>query len=285
MKIMAIDLDYVGRSGEPTERSWTVKDTLLYAVAVGAGHGDPTSELEFTTENSTVKHRVLPSFICVAAGGRLPEGFSFDGARMLHAEMSFELLGDLPAEGRVISTARIDGIYDKGSGALISTVTEVIDAESGAPLARLGSGLFVRGDGGFGGERGPRDDWSVPDREPDTTVSYDTLPEQALIYRLTGDRNPLHSDPVFAQRAGFSAPILHGMCSYGITARALLHAVADSEPAAFGGMYGRFSKPVQPGETLTVEVWKTEDGALFRTRDSVGDVVIDRGRASLRAAS
>lgn len=282
---MAIDLEYVGKSGEPTERSWTVKDTLLYAVAVGAGHSDPSHELEFTTENSTVEHRVLPSFICVASGGRLPEGFTFDGTRMLHAEMSFELLGDLPAEGSVVSTARIDGIYDKGSGALISTVTDVVDAQSGALLARLGSGLFIRGDGGFGGDRGPKDDWAAPDRQPDVTVSYDTLPEQALLYRLTGDRNPLHSDPVFAQRAGFPAPILHGMCSYGITARALLHIVADSDPAVFGGMYGRFSKPVQLGETLTVEVWKTDGGALFRTRDSLGDIVIDRGRVSLRGRS
>jgi acyl dehydratase len=282
---MAIDLDYVGRVGEPTERSWTVTDTLLYAVAVGAGHGDPSRELAFTTENSTVEHRVLPSFICVASGGRLPDGFTFDNTRMLHAEMSFELLADLPAAARVLSTARIDGIYDKGSGALISTSTEVVDAESGEPLARLGSGLFIRGEGGFGGDRGPKDVWAAPDREPDVTISHETLPEQALIYRLTGDRNPLHSDPEFARRAGFPAPILHGMCTYGITARVLLHAVADSDPTVFGGMYGRFTKPVPLGETITVEVWRTDGGAQFRTLDSVGDVVIDRGRASLRGRS
>ncbi|WP_349428876.1 MaoC/PaaZ C-terminal domain-containing protein [Microbacterium sp. LWS13-1.2] len=279
---MPMDLTYVGMAGEPTERSWTVKDTLLYAVAVGAGHGDPSRELEFATENSSVAHRVLPSFICVASGGRLPEGFSIDMTRMLHAEMSFELLADLPAEGRVVSTARVDGIYDKGSGALVSTVTDVVDAETGAPLARLGSGLFIRGEGGYGGDRGTKDDWAVPDREPDATIHYDTLPEQALIYRLTGDRNPLHSDPVFAQRAGFPAPILHGMCTYGITARGLLHAVADSDPSVFGSMYGRFTKPVQLGEELDIQVWKTDGGALFRTLDSAGDVVIDRGRVTLR---
>lgn len=282
---MAIDFDYVGRAGEPTEKSWTVKDTLLYAVAVGAGHGDPSKELEFTTENSSIAHRVLPSFICVAAGGRLPAGFSIDMTRMLHAEMSFELLGDLPSEGSVVSTARVDGIYDKGSGALISTVTDVVDTATGQPLARLGSGLFIRGAGGFGGDRGPSDGWQLPDRTPDVVVHYETLPEQALIYRLTGDRNPLHSDPVFAQRAGFAAPILHGMCTYGFTARALLHAVADSDPSAFGGMYGRFTKPVPLGEALDIQIWRTEDGGVFRTLDSHGDVVIDRGRATLRGAA
>lgn len=281
---MAIDLAFVGAAGGETEQRWTAKDTLLYAVAVGAGHGDPSTELEFTTENSAVGHRVLPSFICVAARSVLPVGFSVDMTRMLHADMHFELLGDIPADGHVRSTMRIDGIYDKGSGALIATTTDVVDFESGKLLARLGSGMFVRGEGGFGGQRGPTDGWASPEREPDSILTYETLPEQALIYRLTGDRNPLHSDPEFAVKAGFPAPILHGMATYGFTARALLHAVADSDPSRFGSMYGRFTKPVQLGETLEVQVWKTADGALFRTMDSSGDVVIDRGRMSLRSA-
>lgn len=279
---MAIDVSYVGRTGTPSDRSWESKDALLYAIAVGAGHGDPSRELEFTTENSQVPQRVLPSFICVAAGGRLPDGFSIDMTRMLHAEMGFELHGELPTAGEVTSVTGIEGIWDKGSGALVSTSTEVVDRETGAPVARLGSGLFVRGEGGFGGDRGPKDGWTLPDRGPDSTVEYETLPEQALLYRLTGDRNPLHSDPVFARRAGFDAPILHGMCTYGFTGRALLHEVAKSDPGSFGSMYARFSKTVPLGARLTVQIWRTDDGAVFRTLDGAGDVVLDRGRMGLR---
>ncbi|MGW0590057.1 MaoC/PaaZ C-terminal domain-containing protein [Streptosporangium sp. NPDC002607] len=286
---MPIDLDFVdrfvGRAGAPGERTWTVKDTLLYAVAVGAGHGDAARELEFTTENSTVRHRVLPSFIAVAARGDLPEGITLDLSKILHADMGFELFADVPAEGRVMSTTRVDGIYDKGSGALVSSSTDVVDVETGQPIARLTSSTFVRGEGGFGGDRGPKDSWELPGREPDAVIRYETLAEQGLIYRLTGDSNPLHSDPEFARKAGYPAPILHGMCTYGFTARGLLHAVADSDPAVFGGMYGRFTKPVQLGETLEIQVWKTEGGGVFRTLDSKGDVVIDRGRVSLRGAS
>lgn len=279
---MAIDLDFVGRSGEPVERTWTTDDALLYAVAVGAGQGDPSRELEFTTENSEVTHRVLPSFICVAARGQQPAGFKVDMTKMLHADMSFELFQDVPAEGHTRSTSTITGIFDKGSGALVQSTTEVEDAATGAPLGRLISGQFVRGEGGFGGDRGPKDDWVLPDREPDEIVHYETRPEQALIYRLTGDHNPLHSDPAFAARSGFAAPILHGMCTYGFSARALLHAAAGSDPSRFGKMYGRFSKTVQLGESFDIQVWRTDDGALFRTLDSHGDVVIDRGRFNFR---
>ncbi|GAT74935.1 3-alpha,7-alpha, 12-alpha-trihydroxy-5-beta-cholest-24-enoyl-CoAhydratase [Microbacterium sp. HM58-2] len=282
---MAIDLDFVGRSGEPVKNTWTTRDTLLYAIAVGAGQGDASRELAFTTENSEVAHRVLPSFICVASRGKNPDGFSVDMTKMLHADMSFELFQDVPAEGHTSSTSTITGIFDKGSGALVRTTTEVTDAVTGVPVGRLISGQFVRGEGGFGGDRGPRDEWTVPDREPDETVHYETRPEQALIYRLTGDRNPLHSDPAFAVRSGFAAPILHGMCTYGFTARALLHAVAGSDPSKFGSMYGRFSKTVQLGESLDVQVWRTDAGAVFRTLDSHGDVVIDRGRFTFRESA
>ncbi|QJY48041.1 MaoC family dehydratase [Pseudonocardia broussonetiae] len=279
---MSIDPSYVGRTGEPSDRAWESRDALLYAIAVGAGQGDPGRELEFTTENSGLPQRVLPSFVCVAAGAPLPTGFSVDMTRMLHAEMSFELLGDLLPQGRVTSVARIDAIHDKGTGALVSTSTEVVDRDTGAPLARLGSGLFVRGAGGFGGDRGPRDGWTLPDRRPDAVTVCATRPEQALLYRLTGDRNPLHTDPAFARRAGFDAPILHGMCTYGFTARALLHEVAGSDPRSFGSMSARFSRTVPLGERLTVEVWRTGSGAVFRTLDSSGEVVLDRGRMGLR---
>lgn len=279
---MVVDLSFVGKSGGTFERSWTSKDALLYAVSVGAGLGDPSRELEFTTENSTVPQRVLPSFVCVGGGGSMPEGFSIDMTRMLHAEMGFELLADLKPEGSLRSSGMISGIYDKGSGALVQTQSEAVDPESGDVVARLTSGMFLRGEGGFGGDRGPSDDWALPDREPDTTITYETRPEQALLYRLTGDRNPLHSDPEFARQAGFDKPILHGMCSYGFTARAILHGVAGSDPSQFGGMYARFSKTVLPGEALTVQMWLEDDGAKFRTLNPAGETVLDRGRATLR---
>ncbi|WP_142060202.1 MaoC family dehydratase [Pseudarthrobacter sp. B4EP4b] len=281
---MTLDTSHVGRSGAMVERSWTASDALLYAVAVGAGSADPTKELEFTTENSAgIDQQVLPSFICVAAGAPLPEGLDIDFTKMLHAEMGFLLYKDVPVDGKVTSTTTVRSIYDKGSGALVSTVTEVLDAATKEPVAQLDSALFIRGAGGFGGDRGPRDPWQLPDREPDETITASTLKEQALIYRLTGDRNPLHSDPEFANKAGFPRPILHGMCTYGFTARILLHAAADSNPSKFGSMSARFSKTVEPGETLTVQVWHDEAGALFRTLNENGEVVLDMGRLTHRS--
>ncbi|GLX09992.1 MaoC/PaaZ C-terminal domain-containing protein [Microbispora sp. NBRC 16548] len=285
---MPLDHSLIGVESAPHERSWTSADTLLYALGVGAG----TEELAFTTENSAgIRQRVLPTFAVLAAqaptGRRLGD---FDPAMLVHAEQAFELHGELPAAGRVRTTSTVTGIYDKGSGALVTTEARAADAESGELLITSRSSVFIRGEGGFGGERGPRDEWAEPGRPPDHTVTYETRPDQALLYRLSGDRNPLHSDPTFAARAGFPRPILHGLCTYGITGRALLHAVAGSDPARFAAMSGRFSKPVYPGEPLTVSIWlstrTSDDGAtaLFRTAKEDGTVVIDRGRAAFRPA-
>ncbi|MEU6411750.1 MaoC/PaaZ C-terminal domain-containing protein [Microbispora sp. NPDC046933] len=281
---MPLDHSLIGVESAPYERSWTSADTLLYALGVGAG----TEELAFTTENSAgIRQRVLPTFAVLAAqaptGRRLGD---FDPAMLVHAEQAFELHRELPPAGRVRTTSTVTGIYDKGSGALVTTEARAADAESGELLITSRSSVFIRGEGGFGGERGPRDEWAEPGRPPDHTVTYETRPDQALLYRLSGDRNPLHSDPAFAARAGFPRPILHGLCTYGIIGRALLHAVAGSDPARFAAMSGRFSKPVYPGETLTVSIWTSDDGAtaLFRTAKEDGAVVIDRGRAAFRPA-
>ncbi|OPG12688.1 MaoC/PaaZ C-terminal domain-containing protein [Microbispora sp. GKU 823] len=281
---MPLDHTLIGVESAPHERSWTSADTLLYALGVGAG----TEELAFTTENSAgIRQRVLPTFAVLAAqaptGRRLGD---FDPAMLVHAEQAFELHRELPPAGRVRTTSAVTGIYDKGSGALVTTEARASDAESGELLITSRSSVFIRGEGGFGGERGPRDEWAEPGRPPDHTVTYETRPDQALLYRLSGDRNPLHSDPAFAARAGFPRPILHGLCTYGITGRALLHAVAGSDPARFAAMSGRFSKPVYPGEALTVSIWTSDDGAtaLFRTAKEDGTVVIDRGRAAFRPA-
>jgi acyl dehydratase len=281
---MPLDHTVVGVESEPYERSWTSADTLLYAVAVGAGQGDPLRELEFTTENSQgVPQRVLPTFAVLAAwapgGRRLGD---VNPAMLVHAEQAFELHRPLPAEGRVRSTSKVVGIYDKGSGALVVSETIAVDPGTGERLITSRGSVFIRGEGGFGGDRGPRDEWSEPDREPDHRVTYPTGPEQALLYRLCGDRNPLHSDPAFAARAGFPRPILHGLCTYGVTGRALLHTLAAGDPARFAAMSGRFSSPVFPGEALTVSMWVDGDGARFRTTKDDGTVVIDRGRVVVR---
>ena len=152
-------------------------------------------------------------------------------------------------------------------------------ADSGEPLFTNRSSLFLRGEGGFGGDRGPSTSrTAAPDRAPDLSVTYQTRPDQALLYRLNGDRNPLHSDPAFAARGGFPKPILHGLCTYGFTGRGLLHLLCEGDPARFHGMEARFTSPVMPGEALTIDVWRTGDGeAAFRTTASDGRVVLDGG--------
>jgi acyl dehydratase len=284
---MALNHSLVGVAGEPQERSWNSKDALLYAVGVGAGLGDPLAELEFTTENSEgIEQKVLPTYAVLIAQGRTSGRLGdFDPAMLVHAEQAVELHRPLPVEGTVRTTSTVTGIYDKGSGALVVTENVAVDAATGEPLATTRSSAFIRGEGGFGGERGSDAAWDRPDRAPDHQVTYQTRPEQALVYRLSGDRNPLHVDPKFAARGGFDRPILHGLCTYGVTGRALLHVLCDSDPARFGSMSGRFSRPVWPGEALTVSVWRPDgsDTALFQTTKDDGTVVIDRGRLQVRA--
>jgi acyl dehydratase len=280
---MPIDPAATGAEGEPRTRSWTSKDALLYAVGVGAGLGDPTSELAFTTENSEgIAQQVLPTFAVLLSQAPPPPFGDFDPAQLVHAEQEIVLHRPVPVKGTVTARARVAGVYDKGKGALVAIESSAV-LDDGSPLATNRSALFIRGEGGFGGERGPRDEWAAPDRAPDRTVTYATRPEQALLYRLSGDRNPLHSDPSFAKRGGFDTPILHGLCTYGVVGRALLHAVAGSDPARLTSMYGRFSAVVLPGQSLTTEIWQEGTAVLFRARTDDGTVVIDRGRATVSA--
>ena len=282
---MPINPDAVGAKSDPAERSWDSKDGLLYAVGVGAG----TDELAFTTENSKdITQSVLPTFAVIiggGGGGAFSKIGTFNPALLVHGEQGIQLESPIPVSGQVSTVSTITGIYDKGSGAVIATEAESTDTSTGKVLFRTSSSIFLRGEGGFGGDRGPSGTGvEFPDRAPDEKITYSTRPDQALTYRLSGDRNPLHSDPSFAAMAGFERPILHGLCTYGFTGRALLHALCGSDPARFGSMHARFSKPVYPGDDLTVSMWVDGDSALFRTETQRGEVVIDGGRFSLRTA-
>jgi len=282
---MPLDHSLVGVPSEPQERSWTSKDALLYAIGVGAGLGDSLEELEFTTENTEgVRQQVLPTYAVLVAQARASRSLGdFDRALLVHAEQAFELHRPLPVEGTVRTVATVTGIYDKGSGALVASENVAVDAATGDKLVTSRSSVFIRGEGGFGGDRGTSEPWQVPDRAPDHKVTQQTRPEQALLYRLSGDRNPLHADPKFAARGGFSRPILHGLCTYGITGRVLLHEVCGSDPARFAFMSGRFSRPVLPGESLVVSIWLGDGGtAQFQTAKEDGTVVIDRGSLRFR---
>jgi acyl dehydratase len=260
---------------------------MLYALGVGAGTADPTGfELEFTTQNSAgVALEVLPTFpVVIRSGGNLIERVGeFDRAKLVHGEQSVTLHSVLPVAGSVTSVSQLTGVYDKGSGAVITTERVATDTESGAKLFTTSNSAFIRGEGGFGGARGPANQVEIPSRAPDRAITYHTRPDQALLYRLSGDFNPLHSDPAFAARAGFDKPILHGLCSFGFAGRALLHSVCDSNVHRFRSISCRFTKPVLPGEPLHVAIWLCARGeTVFRVSTERG-VVIDSGQFSYDA--
>lgn len=283
---MPLDLSARGRTSEAVTVRWDDRDALLYAVSVGAGQ-DPLAELGMTTENTEgVVPEVLASYGGVLAQRVLrPDVGPFDRAMLVHAEQHVTLHRPLPLDGELVVTARVGDILDKGSGALVWTETTAVDPATGEAAVTARSASFIRGEGGFGGERGAADDWTPPRPEPDHRTVLQVRPEQALLYRLNGDRNPLHSDPAFAARGGFDRPILHGMCTFGFTCRALVGLVAQGRPSALHTIGGRFSAPVWPGDTLEVQAWQDGTDVWFRTLRGDGVVALDRGRARIGAAS
>ena len=253
---MPIDPNAVGVTGQPQKRSWTSKDALLYAVGVGAG----TGELPYTTENTKdTPQRVLPTFAVIIGGGGAPFGEigTFNPAMLVHGEQGIELLDEIPVEGEIESTGRCTDIWDKGKGAVVEMESESVNLATGKPLLKTRMSVFIRGEGDFGGERGPAASFEVPSRKADHQVTYATTPDQALVYRLSGDRNPLHSDPSFAQMGGFDKPILHGLCTYGITAKAVFEKYHPEDPTALKKINARFTGHVFPGETLIIEMWNS----------------------------
>jgi acyl dehydratase len=262
---MPIDPDVaVGADLGKTEFAWTSTDVLLYHLAVGAG-GHPTeaSELKYVLED---RLQVLPTFGVVAPNFRMfePPAVSFPGididlSKVLHGTQSITIHARLPIAGRATSRARIADVWDKGKAAVIVQESEVVDL-AGAPLWTTTTGIFARGEGGFGGSRGPALRLPPPVGPPDLVVELPTLPQQALLYRLCGDRNPLHADPSFAEKAGFDRPILHGLCTYGMVCKAIVDEMLKGDVTAVGSFSARFSGVVFPGETLRVRMWETDKG-------------------------
>ncbi|GAB2742236.1 MaoC/PaaZ C-terminal domain-containing protein [Nocardioides pakistanensis] len=281
---MPIDPDKaIGAELSEVTFAWTESDVLLYHLGVGAGArpGDQTDPraLRYTLDDEQLQ--VLPSFGVVAPTFHatappsldLP-GCDIDLASVLHGSQEIVLHRPLPTAARATVRTRISDVWDKGKAAVIVQEGEARD-ESGEPLFTTRSSIFVRGEGGWGGDRGPSTKVDLPDRAPDADVSYATTPHQAMLYRLCGDRNPLHADPQFAARAGFPAPILHGLCSYGITLREVVDALLDADTSAVAGFSARFAGVVFPGETIRVRAWDEGEQILVSATVASPDAARD----------
>jgi acyl dehydratase len=272
---MPIDLSYIGKKLGSVTYTYTERDVMLYALGVGAG----VDELPFVYEREL---RVLPTFSVIAsfpAMLNLGGAMQVNPAMVLHGEQRIELHSAIPTSGTLTTTPTITAVYDKGKGAVVVVQTDTVDGR-GTLLFRNTAGIFARGEGGFGGDRGPSGARNVPpDRAPDRVITMKTLPQQALIYRLSGDMNPLHADPDFAKMGGFDRPILHGLCTFGHAGRAVLEAFCGNDPAKFRALEVRFSGVVFPGETITTSMWKVAPGKIVLT------AATERGEAVLTGAA
>jgi acyl dehydratase len=262
----------LGASLGERESGWEVDDVILYHLGIGAGV-PPTSpgELEYTYEKNL---KVLPSFAVVAGGRRraavssdgggmkLP-GIEFNMAQLLHGEQDIEIHKTLPVSAETMVRGRVADVFDKGKAALVITENEHRDAAD-EPLFTTRASLFIRGEGGFGGPSGPKVANVPPERDPDGVVETTTLPQQALLYRLSGDKNPLHADPDFAKMAGFDQPIIHGLCSYGIACKAIVDQILGGDPTRVARYQARFAGIAFPGETYLTSYWQEGDKVLLR---------------------
>ncbi|HEY8069859.1 MAG TPA: MaoC/PaaZ C-terminal domain-containing protein [Burkholderiales bacterium] len=268
---------------------YTDRETMLYAIGIGMG-ADPLNrdELPYVYENPA-EHpalKTVPSMATVLARIPLLKDCGYDYTKVVHGEQHLTLHRPLPPEGELIASSRVTAAYDKGAGkgAVIYTEAVVKSAADGKPMFTLLGSTFARGDGGFGGPSGSGPQpHPIPDRKPDATATLQTRKDQALLYRLNGDRNPLHADPDLAKRVGFPVPILHGLCTYGIACRAILQTVAAYDPKRIAGFDVRFSAPVYPGEAIATDIWVDGRTVSFRCRiPERGDaVVINNGKCTL----
>jgi acyl dehydratase len=254
---MALKLDLVGAPLEPVRHAYTWRDTVIYALGVGARLG----ELDYLYEGRGPK--VLPTFAVVPSFRALFQVVGALGASpmsILHGEQTIRVGRPIPPQGELITQAEVTGIFDKGKGALVVVVARTTDG-GGEPLFENEFSLFVRGEGGFGGPRGPEARAAEPpDRAPDFAETQATAPEQAALYRLSGDLNPLHIAPEAARIASFDRPILHGLCTYGFAGRALVAGACGGDPARLRSFAARFSGVVFPGDTLTTSGWQVQPG-------------------------
>ncbi len=263
---MPIDPQIVGKELKPLEYVYQNRDVILYALGIGAGAEE--DELKFVYENEL---QVLPTFAVIPPFPALTgiiglEGVDINLAMLLHGEQYLEIYKPIPIEGKLTSYPRIAALYDKGKGALIEIEVVTRDTKDEAVFLNK-FGVFIRGEGGFGGDKGPEPGNDPPEREPDKVVTMPTLPQQALLYRLSGDLNPLHADPAFAAMGGFPKPILHGLCTMGFACRAVLRAYCNNDPAKFKAMKVRFSRHVFPGESIVTEMWQEKpDQIIIRSK-------------------
>lgn len=273
---MAIDPTAIGRRAAPVRIAWDERDTMLYAVSVGVGGDDPTSGLSRTTENTAGHDLTALPTMAVVLGRHLPKpDFGVvDTAKLLHARQTIDWHRAIPAQGNAVAESWVQDLQDKGHAAIVIIRTALRLAD-GTPLCTHDATLYIRDHGGFGGQRGTAEGWGPPQGPPDLTFTQRTRPNQALLYRLNGDRNPLHSDPAFAARGGLDRPILHGLCTMGFAAQGLIGRI-PAPPADWKHLSVRFAAPVLPGDELVTSVWLDGTGARFRTH--AGDrLVLDQG--------
>ena len=282
---MPIDYDALmatALTDDPFE--YTEKDAMLYAIGIGFG-SDPMDqrELPFVVETRTL--RTVPSMASMLVPGNLLDDCGWDRSKVLHGEQRLELYRPLPPAATLLANHRVVAAYDRGAtrGAKIYIETEARLARDETVLFSVGSTLLARGDGDFGGPSGAGPlPHKIPKREPDLSCNLPTRSDQALIFRLSGDYNPLHADPAYARQAGFNAPILHGRCTYGIACHAILKTICDYDFTLIGGFDARFSSPVYPGDVITTDMWQDRNIISFRCRVTARNVtVIDNGKCTL----
>jgi acyl dehydratase len=266
--------------------SYTDRETMLYALGVGFGR-DPMNEAElpFVYENGL---RTVPTMATVIAwGGSIMGRTGINYLMVVHGEQRLTLHQPLPVSADILADERVLGAFDKGKdkGALLVTEKVIRLKDTGAKLCTLINTTFARGDGGFGGPKeGAPEPHPIPDRKPDLVQDCDTRQDQAFIYALSGDRNPLHRDPKVAKMAGFPRPILHGLCTYGTSCRAIVSTVCKYDATKIAGFDVRFSAPVFPGETIATEIWVDGSIVSFRAKVKERDlVVINNGKCTLAA--